>query len=94
MDEVITRAQSAFVPGRSIQDNIMLIMQVIHHHMHTKEGAGIIFLDFAHAYDYISQEYVMAVLTALNFPSSLLNAINMMMKDQTGRVIVNNDLTQ
>ena len=93
MDEVITRAQSAFVPGRSIQDNIMLIMQVIHHHMHTKEGAGIIFLDFAHAYDYISQEYVMAVLTALNFPSSLLNAINMMMKDQTGRVIVNNDLT-
>ena len=93
MDEVITRAQSAFVPGRSIQDNIMLIMQVIHHHMHTKEGAGIIFLDFAHAYDYISQDYIMAVLAALNFPNSILNAISMMMKDQYGRVIVNNDLT-
>ena len=93
MDEVITRAQSAFVPGRSIQDNIMLIMQIIHYHMHTKVGAGIIFLDFAHAYDYISQDYIMAVLTALNFPNSLLNAIHMMMKDQSGRVIVNNDLT-
>jgi exonuclease III len=93
MDSVITRAQSAFVPGRSILDNIMLVLQVIHHHMQTNKGAGLLFLDFAHAYDYISQEYILEVLGALDFPPSLLNAIKMMMTDQTGRVIVNNDLT-
>jgi exonuclease III len=93
MDSVITRAQSAFVPGRSILDNLMLVLQVIHHHMQTKKGAGLLFLDFAHAYDYISQEYILEVLKVLDFPPSLLNAIKMMMTDQKGRVIVNNDLT-
>ena len=93
MDDVSTRAQSAFVPGRTIMDNIMLVLQAIHHHMTTKKGAAMVFLDFAHAYDYISQEYILKVLEALDFPSPLLNAIKMMMKDQSGRVIVNNDLT-
>ena len=84
MDHVITRAQSAFVPGRTIMDNIMLILQVIHHHMQTKKGAGLLFLDFAHAYDYISQEYIMEVLGALCFSKSLINAVKMMMTSQTG----------
>jgi hypothetical protein len=93
MDHVIIRAQSAFVPCRTIMDDIMLVLQVIHHHTQTKKGAGLLFLDFAHAYDYISQEYIMEVLEALCFPKSLVNAVKMTMTAQFGRVIVNNDLT-
>ena len=61
--------------------------------MSTKKGAALVFIDFAHAYDYISQDYILRVLEALDTPPSLLNLIQMMMNSQSGRVIVNNDLS-
>ena len=44
--------QTAFVPGRSIHDNIMLIQLLMHHYGVTKEYAGLLFIDFTHAYDW------------------------------------------
>ena len=51
------------------------------------------FIDFAHACDYISQECVVATLRAFDFPESFIGLIEMLMKNQTGRVIVNGDLS-
>ena len=61
--------------------------------MTTGHPAGLVFLDFAHAYDFISQEYILAILNKMNFPANLINIIKTTMTNQKGKVIVNGDLT-
>ena len=70
-----------------------MVQQIIHHHNTTGKGAGLLFLDYAHAYDYVSQDYIITVLETMNFPPALVRLIALSMRDQTGRVIVNGDLT-
>ena len=92
--DVVSPTQSAFVPGRQIHDNIMLVQQIIHHHNTVAAPAGLLFLDYAHAYDYISQEYVLTVLQALNMPGALINIVATLMAGQIGSAIVNLNLTK
>ena len=61
--------------------------------MTSNSPAGLMFIDFAHAYDYISQEYILETLPVLGFPPVLCKAIKILMTSQKGRVIVNGDLT-
>ncbi len=94
MGTVVSYHQTAFIPGRSIHDNIMLIQQLIHRHTAGKTPAGLLFVDFAHAYDFISHEFILAVLEAMNFPPAFLAGIRLAMESQVGQVIANGDLTQ
>ena len=93
LDDLISKSQSAFIPGRSIHDNIMLIQQMIHYHNETNTKGGMVFVDFSHAYDYISQEYIIAVMETMNFPPNFIGVIKTLMANQTGRVLVNGDLS-
>ena len=93
MDSVVNIAQSAFIKGRSIHDAIMLVQQLVQQHSADSVAGGLLFLDFAHAYDFISQEYILAVLTAMNFPESFITTLKLQMTAQTSRVMVNGDLT-
>ena len=94
MGALVNRAQSAFIPGRSIHDNIMVIQQLIHRCNAEKIPAGLLFVDAAHAYDYLSQEFLLAVLKAMKFPPLLMRAIELQMSSQVGQVMVNGDLTE
>ena len=71
----------------------MLIQLIIHKHYNTGAPAGLLFLDLAHAYDYISQEFIMNILETMDFPWSFRNAVATLMNQQYGRVIVNGDLS-
>ena len=79
MGTIVFEHQTAFIPGRSIHDNIMLIQMIIHRHTAGKIPAGLLFVDFAHAYDYISHEFIIAILEALNFPPVFLAGIRLAM---------------
>ena len=57
MDSVVNIAQSAFIKGRSIHDAIMLVQQLIQQHSADSVAGGLLFVDFAHAYDYIICAY-------------------------------------
>ena len=93
LDNLISKSQSAFIPGRSIHDNIMLIQQMIHYHNETNTKGGMVFVDFSHAYDYISQEYILKVLETMNFPQNFIDLVATLMNEQKGRVLVNGDLS-
>ena len=93
LHDLVGTMQGAFIPGRNIQGNLMLTHQMIHYHNTTGRGAGLLFLDYAHAYDYVSQDYSVTVLETMNFPPALISLIALSMSDQLGRVIVNGDLT-
>ena len=71
----------------------MLVQQAIHYFNQTNKAAGILSIDFAHAYDYISQEYIMEILNEFEFPPEFLNIVQLLMKNQKGRVLVNGDLS-
>ena len=90
---VIKPNQGAFVPGRSIHDNIMLMQQLLHRLNKSDGAAGVLFLDLAHAYDYISQDFIIKVLEIMKFPNIFIRAIKTMMAGQSGRCLVNGDLS-
>ena len=91
--DIISKSQSACVPGRSIHGNIMLVQQMIHYYNSTNAKAGLLFIDFPAAYDFISQEYIIEAIEQLEFPEKFVNVVKMMMKNQSGRVLVNGDLS-
>ena len=93
LDSVVSIMQSAFIPGRQIHNNIMLAQLMIHHCNHHSKDAGMVFIDFAHAYDFISQEYILEVLETMDFPDNFCNLIRVLMANQDGRVLVNGDLS-
>ena len=74
----------------------MLIHQMIHYHneTNTKLRGGMVFVDFSHAYDYISQEYILQVLETMFFPPDFISLVATLMNEQKGRGLVNGDLSQ
>ena len=70
----------------------MLIQQMIHYHNVTNTRGGMVFVDFSHAYAHISQEYILQVLEAMDFPPNSINLVATLVNEQQGRVLVNGDL--
>ena len=52
-----------------------------------------VFVGFSHAYDYISQEYILQVLETMEFPPNFVSLVAILMIEQQGRVLVNGDLS-
>ena len=73
LGEAIGIQQTAFLPGRIIDDNIRTIQGLIARHDKTdhafkREGIGVLFLDQEKAYDRVSHEFLWAVLDKLGIP--------------------------
>ena len=66
---------------------------MIHYHNETNTRGGMVFVDFSHAYDYISQEYILQVLETMDFPLNFISLVATLMNEQQGRVLVNGDLS-
>ena len=72
----------------------MMAHQLIHHYKNVSNSpAALAFLDLAHAFDYISQEFILETLQAMNFPNNFIKAVSTLMTLQEGRVMVNGDLS-
>lgn len=70
MHAIISRNQSAFIPGRHITENLMLAHELLHSMRCKRRGrAGkmAIKLDMANAYDRVEWNYLEAAMKALGF---------------------------
>ncbi|XP_019163182.1 PREDICTED: uncharacterized protein LOC109159537 [Ipomoea nil] len=78
LQNLISGAQSAFIPGRLITDNIMLAYEV-HHHLKKKtqgrEGVVALKLDMSKAYDRVEWRFLQAVMIKLGFGVQWVNIL-------------------
>lgn len=67
---LISEQQSAFIPGRQIQDNIIVSHEIFHYLKHKKKGSRssvAIKLDLNKAYDYVCWDFLLSVLGRMGF---------------------------
>ncbi|KAK4382090.1 putative mitochondrial protein [Sesamum angolense] len=76
--EIISPAQSAFVPGRLITDNVLLAFETNHFlntHSRGRKHFMNLKLDFSKAYDRVEWSFLKRVLGKLGFPSAFIDLI-------------------
>ena len=72
MDSIITPYQNAFIKGRNISDNILLvreIIDVIRKKRERRDSFRVLKIDMSKAYDRVNWNFLKAVLIVMNFDS-------------------------
>jgi hypothetical protein len=67
IDRLISSSQSAFIRKRCIQDNFVYVRGLARHYHRTKTPACLIKLDISKAFDTVSWEYLLEMLTQRGF---------------------------
>ncbi|XP_039687081.1 uncharacterized protein [Medicago truncatula] len=94
LSQCISDSQSAFVPGRSILDNAMVAIEVIHF-MKTKTRSDdryiALKLDINKAYDRMDWDYLCAVMVKMGFNARWIQWMSMCVESVDYSVLVNNE---
>ncbi|XP_058216931.1 uncharacterized protein LOC131327817 [Rhododendron vialii] len=90
---VINKAQAAFVKGRSISDNILLMQELVRNY---QRDSGVprcaIKIDLMKAYDLVDWEFLFEVMAAMEFPSLFISWIGSCITSAMFSVVVNGEL--
>lgn len=74
VDKLVSHEQGAFIPGRSIFENITLTQEMVHSlHKHTVGGNVMVKLDMAKAYDRVNWGFLLEVFKAFGFSNNVLD---------------------
>lgn len=95
LDGVVSEAQSAFVPGRSITDSILIAHEVLHFLKRKREGRigyAALKIDISKAYDKLEWNYLFAVLEAMGFSSKWLEWMRMCVCTVSYKVVFGGEL--
>lgn len=87
---IIHRDQSCSIPGRTIQDNIILIRSIIEYQRRIRDPIGIILWDMEKAFDRVNHQYLVGVLKAFGFTSNIINWIKLLYANGSFRIKLNN----
>ncbi|KAK3212223.1 hypothetical protein Dsin_016929 [Dipteronia sinensis] len=76
-NEVISEAQSAFIPGRLISDNAIISYECLHtiRTKDQKDGFLALKLDMAKAYDRVEWGFLRAMMEKLGFPDKWISRV-------------------
>ncbi|CAJ2652404.1 unnamed protein product [Trifolium pratense] len=95
LDKCISDNQSAFVPDRSILDNAMVAIEVVHFlksKTRGKLGNVALKLDISKAYDRIDWDYLKEVMIKMGFSHQWVKWVMMCVESVDYSVIVNDDM--
>jgi hypothetical protein len=75
LGELISPAQSGFVKGRHILDNVIQVQEAMHSSHQRKEKGMLIKLDMANAFDQVKLSFLYKVLLSFDFNSEFVKLI-------------------
>lgn len=90
----ISEEQSIFVPGRSILDNAIMAIEVLHHmkgKRHGTYGDLALKIDIGKAYDSVDWGFLTGTMLAMGFDSRWVQWMRMCIASMSYKVVVNND---
>jgi hypothetical protein len=96
LDEVINPAQSAFVPGRLISDNILVAYEITHSLLNKREGDlgyAALKLDMSKAYDRVEWVFLEQMMRRLGFDEKWIRLIMECVSTVSYQIKVNGELT-
>jgi hypothetical protein len=91
LPELISPNQSAFVKGRSIQDNFIMVQQTARAIHKQKISKVLLKLDIGKAFDSVSWPFLLEVLGHLGFGPVWCNLISNLLCSSSTRVLVNGE---
>ena len=94
LDPVIDRQQTAFLPGRSIGENIMLLQLLPHALRAQHRSALAVFCDFRKAYDTVDRPFLLQVMGRLGVGGAFLRATAAVLSNTYARAYVNGALSR
>ena len=73
LPQLVSSAQSAFIPGRSIADNILLAQEILrNYHKPSTQPRSTIKVDILKAYDTVNWQFLLGTLSSMGFPSTFI----------------------
>ncbi|KAM1174400.1 hypothetical protein ACFX19_027537 [Malus domestica] len=96
MPRVIGENQSAFVAGKQIQDNILVVHKILHSLNHQSQGnykGMAIKLDMAKAYDRVEWDFLLSMMTKLGFASMFCNRVKECISTVSFSILINGSPT-
>jgi hypothetical protein len=89
MNELVSNAQSAFIKKSSIHGNFLYVKNLGTRFKKSKIPALLFKLDICKAFDYVSWEYILALLQRRGFPPGFQDWIAALFSIVTSRVLLN-----
>jgi hypothetical protein len=89
LGELVSANQSAFVQGRSIHDNFVLVRQVVRKVSKRREKGVFLKFDISRAFDSISWAFLFEVLRQLGFGVLWLKWILLLLSTASTQILVN-----
>lgn len=77
MPSLVSKMQSSFIPGRSTNNNIIILEETMHsmNLMKCREGYMIVKLDLQKAYEHVEWSFVRDTLELIEHPENLIDLI-------------------
>ncbi|XP_057248933.1 uncharacterized protein LOC104886993 [Beta vulgaris subsp. vulgaris] len=97
LQDLISEYQSAFIPGRHMDDNILIsheLTHVINKHRRGNVHLSGLKLDMNKAYDRVNWVFLLSVLRAYGFPEHWLRLIQQCISIVTYRILVNGQVSE
>lgn len=92
---LVDKAQSAFISGRAIQDNVIIAFEAIHAMKNKRMGVRgdvALKIDISKAYDRVDWGFLEAVLRKLGFSERWVGWMNMCVRSVNYSILVNEDM--
>lgn len=81
IDQIISESQSGFIKGRSIHNNIRLVLDILDYREYIEDEGYILFLDFKKAFDTVEHNFIFNSLEKFGFGMKFISFIKMLYKD-------------
>ena len=92
--KTITPEQTAFLPGRHIGENILLLQLLPSYLQAHDQSAALAFLDFAKAYDTLDRSFLFACMETMGVGAGFLRWTRLLLSDTRMRAVVNGFLSR